>query len=111
MKTFVEKVDISITTIKNALPQEKPVAGKFQISDDCTVAVFKEEENATVIIGESKSKRIMQGRRCAVYWNSEKERFKICISVPPTRGAAVVAECDFEECMKAIIRRINNELS
>lgn len=111
MKTLVEKCDIHITTIKNALPQEKPVAGKFQISDDCTVAVFKEEENATVIIGESKSKRIMQGQRCAVYWNSEKERFKICISVPPTRGAAVVAECDFEECMKAIMRRINNELS
>lgn len=107
MKTLVEKVDISITTIKNSLPQEKPVAGKFQISEDCTVAMFKEEENATVIIGKGKSKRIMQGRRCAVYWNPEKERFKICISVPPTRAAAVVAECDFEECMKAISRRMN----
>lgn len=109
MKTLVEKVDISITTIKNALPQEKPVAGKFQLSEDCSAAVFKEEENATVIIGESKSKRIMQGRRCAVYWNSEKERFKICISVPPTKAAAVVAECDFEECMKTISRRIYHE--
>ena len=111
MRTLVEKVDISITTIKNALPQDKPVAGKFQISDDCTAAVFKEEKNATIIIGESKSKRIMQGQRCAVYWNPEKERFKICISVPPTRAAAIVAECDFEECMKAIKRRICNELS
>ncbi len=89
MKTLVEKVDISITTIKNALPQEKP-------------------ENATVIVGESKSKRIMQGRRCAVYWNPEKERFKICISVPPTKAAAVVAECDFEECMKVICRRMSS---
>ena len=59
MKTLVEKCDIHITTIKNALPQEKPVAGKFQISEDCTVAMFKEEENATVIIGKGKSKRIM----------------------------------------------------
>ena len=109
MKTLVEKVDISITTIKNALPQEKPVAGKFQLSEDCSAAVFKEEENASVIYGESKSKRIMQGRRCAVYWNPEKERFKICISVPPTKAAAVVAECDFEECMKVICRRICHE--
>ena len=108
MKTLVEKVDISITTIKNALPQEKPVAGKFQISEDCTAAVFKEEENATVIIGESKSKRIMQGTRCAVYWNPEKERFKICISVPPNKADAIVAECDFEECMKTICRRMSS---
>ena len=109
MKTLVEKVDISITTIKNALPQEKPVAGKFQLSEDCSAAVFKEEENASVIYGESKSKRIMQGTRCAVYWNPEKERFKICISVPPTKAAAIVAECDFEECMKTICRRICHE--
>lgn len=106
MKTFVEKCDIHITTIKNVLPQAKPVAGKFQLSDDCSAAMFKEEENATVIIGDRKSRRIMQGPRCAVYWNTEKKRFKICISVPPTMSAATVAECDFEECMKAISRRI-----
>ena len=106
MKSIIEKVDISITTIKNALPQEKPIAGRFQLSDDCSAAVFKEEENATVIIGESKSKRIMQGRRCAVYWNSEKERFKICISVPPTKAAVIEAECDFEVCLIYIKRRM-----
>ena len=106
MKTLVEKCDIHITTIKNALPVSKPVAGKFQLSDDCSAAVFKEEENATVIIGDRKSRRIMQGPRCAVYWNTEKERFKICISVLPTRAATIVAECDFEECMNAISRRI-----
>lgn len=106
MKSIIEKVDISITTIKNALPQEKPIAGRFQLSDDCSAAVFKEEENATVIIGESKSKRIMQGRRCAVYWNSEKERFKICISVPPTKAAVIAAECDFEDCLNYIKRRM-----
>ena len=85
------------------------MAGKFQISEDCTAAVFKEEKNATVIIGESKSKRIMQGQRCAVYWNSEKERFKICISVPPTRAAVIAAECDFEDCLNTIRRRICHE--
>ena len=106
MKTIVEKCDIHITTIKNMLPQEKPVAGKFQLSDDCSAAVFKEEENAHVFVGESKSKRIMQGRRCAVYWNPEKERFKICISVPPTKAAVIAAECDFEDCLNAIKRRM-----
>ena len=106
MKSTIEKVDISITTKRNALPIEKPVAGRFRLSPDCTAASFQEEENATIIFGKGKSKRIMQGQRCAVYWNSEKERFKICISVPPTRAGAVVAECDFEDCMKAISRRL-----
>ena len=44
MKTLVEKVDISITTIKNTLPQEKPVAGKFRISENCETASFVEED-------------------------------------------------------------------
>ncbi len=45
MKTLVEKVDISITTIKNTLPQEKPVAGKFRISENCETASFVEERH------------------------------------------------------------------
>ena len=105
METIVEGVDISITTIKNALPQEKPVVGKFLISEDCTAAVFKEED-ATVIFGESKSKRIMQGKHCAVYWNPEKERYRISISIDPTQsGAFVLAECDYEDCVTCIKRR------
>ena len=46
MKTLVEKVDISITTIKNTLPQEKPVAGKFRISENCETASFVEEASS-----------------------------------------------------------------
>ena len=61
MKTLVEKVDISITTIKNTLPQEKPVAGKFRISEDCETASFVEED-AVVIYGDPKSKRLMRRR-------------------------------------------------
>ena len=79
MKTFIEKVDISITTKKNSLPT-KPVAGRFKIAPSCDIASFIEED-ATIIFGESKSKRIMQGKHCAVYWDSKRERYRISISI------------------------------
>lgn len=105
MKTIIEKVDISITTHRNALPIKKPVAGHFRISEDCTVASFHEED-ATIIFGESKSKRIMHGKHCAVYWNPEKEKYRISISIDPTQsGAFVLAECDYEDCVKCIKRK------
>ena len=104
MKTIVEKVDISITTKNNALPT-KPVAGRFRIAPSCDVASFIEED-ATIIFGESKRKRIMQGKHCAVYWNPEKGRYRISISIDPTQaGAFVLAECDYEDCVTCIKRK------
>ena len=55
MKTLVEKVDISITTIKNTLPQEKPVAGKFRISENCETASFVEEDAASSMATRNRS--------------------------------------------------------
>ena len=104
MKTFIEKVDISITTKKNSLPT-KPVAGRFKIAPSHGIASFIEED-ATIIFGESKSKRIMQGKHCAVYWDSKKERYRISISIDPTQsGAFVLAECDYEDCVTCIKRK------
>ena len=107
MKTLVKKVDISITTIKNALPQEKPVAGKFQISEDCTAASFVEED-AIVIYGDPKSKRLMRGNGCSVWYNPEKNTYKICVHVNPEVSPAR-PEWAFEECMNFIKRRICHE--
>ena len=104
MKTFIEKVDISITTKKNSLPT-KPVAGRFKIAPSHGIASFSEDD-ATIIYGESKSKRIMQGKHCAVYWNPEKEKYRISISIDPTQsGAFVLAECDYEDCVTCIKRK------
>ena len=108
MKTIIEKCDIHITTIKNALPQEKPVAGKFQISDDCTAAVFKEEPDAVVIIGEAKGKRIMRGKNFSVWWRPEEDRYKICVFVNNNAKSAILAESDLEECLNFIKGRIIN---
>lgn len=104
MKTLVEKCDISITTIKNALPQEKPVAGKFRISEDCETASFVEED-AVVIYGDPKSKRLMRGKGCSVWYNPEKKMYKICVHVNPNESPAR-PEWAFEECMNFIKRRI-----
>lgn len=104
MKTLVEKVDISITTIKNALPQDKPVAGKFRISEDCETASFVEEE-AVVIYGDPKSKRLMAGKGCSVWYNTEKKMYKICVQVNPNESPAR-PEWAFEDCLNFIKRRI-----
>lgn len=105
MKSIIEKVDISITTKRNALPIEKPVAGRFRISEDCTAASFHEED-ATIIFGEPKSKRIMQGKHCAVYWNPEKGKYRISISIDPNQsGAFILAECDYEDCVTCIRKK------
>ena len=106
MKSMIEKVDISITTKRNALPIEKPVAGRFRISEDCTMASFHEED-ATIIFGEKKSERVMRGKHCAVYWDAEKKRYRISIIVDPSRpGFNVFAECDYEDCIQFIRRRV-----
>ena len=106
MKSMIEKVDISITTKRNALPIEKPVAGRFRISEDCTMASFHEED-ATIIFGEKKSERVMRGKRCAVYWDSKKKRYRISILVDPSMpGFNVFAECDYEDCIRFIRREV-----
>ena len=102
MKTLVEKVDISITTIKNTLPQEKPVAGKFRISENCETASFVEED-AVVIYGDPKSKRLMRGKGCSVWYNPEKKTYKICagesrrIASPTRMGVRGVHELHQKE--------------
>lgn len=105
METIVEGVDISITTIKNELPQQKPVAGKFIISKDCSVAVFKEEENATVIIGERQSKRIMQGKGFNLSFNPEKNIYRITLSVDADKPDWNTAVVNFTNCWACIEER------
>lgn len=104
MRTLVEKVDISISTKKNALPTSKPVAGRFRMSPDLGNASF-EEEDAVVIYGDPKSKRLMRGKGCSVWYNPEKKTYKICVQVNPDESPAR-PEWAFEECMNFIKRRI-----
>lgn len=110
MKTTIEKVDISITTKKNSLPTSKAVAGRFRLYEENTKATFVEEESATVIYGESKSRRVLQGKTCSVWWNPEKERYTIRITVAPSKKSSkLMAELDFETCISCIERRMAEE--
>lgn len=105
MKTHLESVDLMVTTKKNSLPTSKPVAGRFRLSPEMDTASFVEED-AVVIIGEPKSKRVMHGRTCAVYWHPEKERYSIRIAInPKDPRAKLIAELDFETCIDFIRRR------
>ena len=110
MKTFVEKVDIHITTVKNALPQEKPVAGRFQLSDDCSAAVFKEEEGAVAVFKERNAKRVMRGKNCSVWWNPVDEVYKVHLTINPEEKMCLTkAEWNADECLNFIGRRLANE--
>ena len=107
MRIIVEGVDISINTKKNALPTGKPVAGRFKIAPDCETASFVEED-AVVIYGDPKSKRLMRSKGCSVWFNAEKNMYKICVQVNPNDSPAR-AEWDFEECLNFIKRRLCHE--
>ncbi len=107
MRTLCKGVDISINTKKNALPTKSPVAGRFRIAPSCETASFVEED-AIVIYGDPKSKRLMRGNGCSVWYNPEKKTYKICVHVNPNESPAR-PEWAFEECMNFIKRRICHE--
>ena len=105
MRTRIENVNVHITTIKNSLPTSKPAFGRFRVLPEQHVASFI-EENGKVISGEGKSVRLLKGKNYSVWYDTERERYKIRIVVEPSeRGADMMAACDFEECLNYIKRR------
>ena len=92
---------------KGGLQLEKPIAGRLRVNEEMDEADFWEEEGATVIYGEPNTKRLMQGNHCSVWWNKKKKRYVIRVTCDPNYSP-VIAECDFENCMNFIKRRICN---
>lgn len=109
MRTMIEKVDLSVTTLKNALPTAKPVAGKFRLSQDLGTASFVEEEGASVIYGEPKSHTLMRDTSCSVKWDSKREEYIVRVRVKPSLRAAMRGDWDCEKCMNFIKRRIKEK--
>lgn len=106
MKTLIEKVDISITTRKNALPTSAPVVGRFRISPEMDVASFVEDEEAKVIVGERNGRRIRRGKDCSVWWNPVTEEFRIHLTVRCDTKSVLMSECNYEDCINFIKRKI-----
>ena len=103
MKTNFEAVELSVKTKKNRIPTSKAVTGRFHMSPDCEKAFFSEEENASVIIGEAKTRRLFRRNTCSVRYNEDDEEYVIRIRVKTSRpGYDLMAECDFEECINYI---------
>ena len=107
MKATVEKVNLSLSTKGNSLPTSRAVAGRLRLTPDFEQASFV-EENGTFICGEPKSRRVLKGKNCSVWYNPEKERYviRVCVEKDST---PFTATCDFEECLNFLKRRITNE--
>ena len=105
MKTKLEKVDLSITTIKNSIPTSKPVTGRMRVSADMESASFVETDGK-VILGEGKCVRVYRGQNCSVWHDAEKDEYRIRVTLKKVDNqSTMMAQCDFEECMNFIIRR------
>jgi len=105
MKTRLEKVDLSITTIKNSIPTSKAVTGRMRVSADMESATFVEEEGK-VILSEGKCSRVYRGQNCSVWYDAEKDEYRIRVTLKKVDNpSTMMAQCDFEECLNYIIRR------
>lgn len=99
-------MDVHITTLANCLPASKPAFGRFRVLPEQHVASFIEEESKVVICGEGKSRRLLRGKNYSVWYNAEKNQYKVRITLKPSDlTAAMMAQCDFEECINFIKRR------
>lgn len=106
MRTRIENVDVHITTLANSLPTSKPAFGRFRVLPEQHVASFIEEESKVVICGEPKSRRLLQGKGYSVWYNEEKNQYKVRITLKPSDlTAAMMAQCDFEECINFIEKK------
>ena len=105
MKTNLEKVDLSITTIKNSIPTSKAITGRMRVSADMESASFVEEEGK-VILSEGKCSRVYRGQNCSVWYDAEKDEYRIRVTLKKVDNqSTMMATCDFEECLNYIIRR------
>ena len=105
MKTIIESCELTISHRRN-MSEGKPLAGRIYVNGEDGKADFTESENATVIFGEPKSRRVLQGKSCSVWWNPEKERYTIRISMSPNMSSVLLSECDYEECITYIKSQI-----
>lgn len=106
MNVQIDSAVLHVSASNAVLQGNKTATGRFSISGDWDEAVFTEQEG-TLICGESKSRRVKKGKNYSIWWNPDKERYTVRIIVPPDQRGALLAECDFEECINYIRMKIN----
>ncbi len=107
MNAIIEKVDVSVTTRMNSLPTSKAALGRFRLSEGLDAASF-EETGVAELLGESRSRRVFRKENASIWWNADKRRYRVCISVSCDPLSAMQGEWDAEECMNILRRRISN---
>lgn len=106
MKTHIENVNLSVTTLKNSLPTSKPVAGRFRLSPEMDTASFVEEERAAVICGSAKTRRLMAGPGYSVRYEDETKKYIVRITMQGDPLSVTKATWNFEECVNYIKRKL-----
>lgn len=108
MKTIFESIELAVETKKNRMPNGKVIMGRLAVDRRGKHASFEETDQEFITIGVRHSRRVMQGKRCAVWWNPVKEKYRVCITIDPQEGDALQkADFDFDDCYRFLSRRIN----
>ncbi len=106
-RTIIEGTTLIIDRKTKVTPYGKVMAGRLDVDDEGEINHFKEEDDAKIIFGLQKSKPVMRGNMCSVWWNPEKQRYTIRIQVDP-KQEPLFPRNRFEDCMNFLGRRIKN---
>ena len=106
MKAHIENVNLSVTTLKNALPVSKAVAGRFRLSPEWDTASFVEEEGTRVVCGEPKTRRLMAGNGYSVRYSPEEKKYIVRVTMQGDPLSVTKATWNFEECINYIRRKL-----
>ena len=106
MKTIFESIELAVETKRNCMPNGKEIMGRLAVDRRGEHARFEETDQEVITIGVRHSRRVMQGKRCAVWWNPMKEKYRVCITIDPLDGDALQkASFDFDDCYSFLAKR------
>ena len=108
VKTIFERIELAVETKKNCMPNSKVILGRLAVDRRGEHARFEETEQDIITIGVRHSRRVMHGKRCAVWWNPVKEKYRVCITIDPQESDALQkANFDFDDCYSFLAKRFN----
>jgi len=107
MKTIIENICLSVETKKNSLSGGEELLGSIRISEDQTVARFR-EENVFQCFGPRKRIPLYRRRECSVTLNTETQKYRISVYIDPKEiHWPALADEAFYRCMNWLAERTN----
>ena len=107
MKTVTVIEGCKLKVQSNGYPSpNKPIVGNLTVSGEEAKASFIEDDTAKVIIGERKSRQVLRGKYCSVWYHPEKKRYTVRVSVELTKSGIIDGELDAEICFNYLKRQL-----